>query len=167
MDMVKTGEFLRELRKEKGLTQEQLGERLHVTGKTVSRWETGTYMPPVQMMLAMSGLYGVSINEILSGQRLTAEEQSPKAEENLTALMKENQLFEQQERKAFWQKKWNRDQRGNLACIAILLLAAYIFGLFAKLEWLKTGAVLAAVAVSLVLTNRRASYVEHHLYDEQ
>lgn len=167
MDMTKMGAFLRELRKEKGLTQEQLGEKMHVTGKTVSHWETGTYMPPVEMLLAMSELYGVSINEIVSGKRLLEEEQASKAEENLTALMKENEIFQLRERKAFWQNKWNRDQRGNVVCIAILLLAAYIFGLVAKLEWLKTGAVLAAVAVSLILTNRRAAYVEHHLYDEQ
>ena len=167
MDMAKMGAFLRELRKEKGLTQEQLGEKIHVTGKTVSRWETGTYMPPVEMLLALSELYGVSMNEIVSGRRLSPSEQAQKAEENLTGLMKENEIFQQQERKTFWQNKWNRDQRGNLVCIAILLLAAYILGLAAKLEWLKTGAVLAAVAVSLILTNRRAAYVEHHLYDEQ
>lgn len=167
MDMAKMGAFLRELRKEKGLTQEQLGEKIHVTGKTVSRWETGTYMPPVEMLLALSELYGVSMNEIVSGRRLSPSEQAQKAEENLTGLMKENEIFQKQERKAFWQNKWNRDQRGNLVCIAILLLAAYILGLVAKLEWLKTGAVLAAVAVSLILTNRRAAYVEHHLYDEQ
>ena len=46
MDLQKTGKFISNLRKEKGLTQEQLGEKLGVTNKTVSRWETGTYLPP-------------------------------------------------------------------------------------------------------------------------
>ena len=47
MDMSKMGAFLQTLRREQGLTQEQLGEKLHISGKTISRWETGTYMPPV------------------------------------------------------------------------------------------------------------------------
>ena len=161
------GQKIAELRKAKGFSQEELAQQLHVSRQSISRWETGTYMPPVEMLLAMSELYGVNINEIVSGKRLLEEEQAPKAEENLTALMKENEIFQLRERKAFWQNKWNHDQRGNLVCIAILLLAAHIFGLAAKLEWLKTGTVLAAVAVSLILTNRRAAYVEHHLYDEQ
>ena len=46
MDMISIGKFIAALRKEKGLTQEQLGEKLGVTNKTVSRWETGTYLPP-------------------------------------------------------------------------------------------------------------------------
>ena len=50
MDMVKIGQFLSELRRGQGLTQEQLGEELGVTNKTVSRWETGTYLPPVEML---------------------------------------------------------------------------------------------------------------------
>ena len=70
MDMIKTGRFLAELRKEHSLTQEQLGEQLGVTNKTVSRWETGTYMPPVEMLQLLSVKYGVTINEILSGERL-------------------------------------------------------------------------------------------------
>jgi transcriptional regulator with XRE-family HTH domain len=48
MDTKKVGSFLKSLRKEKELTQEQLGEKLGVTNKTVSRWETGNYMPPVE-----------------------------------------------------------------------------------------------------------------------
>ena len=50
MDMKKIGLFLAELRREKGLTQEQLGEQLSVTNKTISRWENGNYMPPVEML---------------------------------------------------------------------------------------------------------------------
>ena len=50
MDTIKIGRFLKELRKENKLTQEQLGEKLGVTNKTVSRWETGTYLPPVECL---------------------------------------------------------------------------------------------------------------------
>ena len=50
MDMVQMGSFLAELRKEKNLTQAELGDKLGVTNKTISRWETGNYMPPVEML---------------------------------------------------------------------------------------------------------------------
>ena len=74
MDMVKMGSFLAELRKEQKLTQAELGEKLGVTNKTVSRWETGIYMPPVEILEELSRLYGLTINEILSGRKLTTEE---------------------------------------------------------------------------------------------
>ena len=64
MDTVKIGKFLKELRKEKGYTQEALGEKIGVTNKTVSRWETGTYMPPVECLVLLSDIYDVSINEM-------------------------------------------------------------------------------------------------------
>ena len=71
MDLVKIGKFIAELRKEYKLTQEQLGEKIGVTNKTVSRWENGNYLPPVDILLAISQLFNVSINEILCGKRLS------------------------------------------------------------------------------------------------
>lgn len=55
MDMVKMGSFLAELRKEHSLTQAELGDKLGVTNKTISRWETGNYMPPVEMLEKLFG----------------------------------------------------------------------------------------------------------------
>lgn len=90
MDTVKTGKFLKELRKGMGLTQEQLGEKVGVTNKTVSRWETGSYLPPVECLEMLSDIYGVSINEIVSGQRLSAEQFAQAAEENLSSALEMN-----------------------------------------------------------------------------
>ncbi len=87
MDLLLIGKFIAELRKAQGLTQEQLGEKLGVTNKTVSRWETGAYLPPAEALLAMSNLFSVSINEILSGKRLGEEEYRAAAEENLEHIM--------------------------------------------------------------------------------
>ena len=167
MDMTKMGTFLQTLRKEQGLTQEQLGEKLHVSSKTISRWETGAYMVPVDMLLALSELYGVTMNELVAGERLSAEELPAKAEENLATLMKKQEIFQQQEQKAFWQKKWNKDHRGSLIFIAVLLLAAYLIGMIFDLDRLSLIAVLGAVLISLYQTNSRASYIEHHLYDDK
>lgn len=89
MDMQKIGLFLAELRKEKNLTQDELGERIGVTNKTISRWENGNYLPPIEMLQILSKFYKVSINELLSGERLDDEHYKENAEDYIvTDLMK-------------------------------------------------------------------------------
>ena len=69
MDQIKIGAFLKTLRKEKNLTQEQAAEQLGVSNRTVSRWETGTNMPDISLLLEIAELYGVSIPELIDGER--------------------------------------------------------------------------------------------------
>ena len=69
MDQQKIGGFLKELRKEKNLTQEQLAEVLNVSGRTVSRWETGSNMPDLSILVELADYYDVDIREILNGER--------------------------------------------------------------------------------------------------
>ena len=72
MDMKRIGGFLKALRKEKGLTQEQLAEALLVSSKTVSRWETGTNLPELSILLQIAAFYEVEVKEILDGERQPA-----------------------------------------------------------------------------------------------
>ena len=88
MDTKKIGIFLKELRNEKGMTQEQLGEKIGVSNKTISRWETGKYMPPVEYLNMLSDIYNISINEILGGERASGDEYTKRAEENITVTLK-------------------------------------------------------------------------------
>ena len=74
MDQIKIGKFIATLRKEKDLTQEQLGEKLGVTNKTISRWENGNYMPDIEMLSLLSKEFDVSINELISGERLLLDD---------------------------------------------------------------------------------------------
>lgn len=69
MDQKKMGSFLRALRKEKGLTQEQLAEQLSVSDRTVSRWETGSNMPDLSVLVELADFYDVDIKEIIDGER--------------------------------------------------------------------------------------------------
>ncbi len=69
MDQKKIGAFLKELRRDKGLTQEQLAESLNVSGRTVSRWETGSNMPDLDILISLSNYYEVDIKELLDGER--------------------------------------------------------------------------------------------------
>lgn len=69
MDQIKIGKFLRSLRNEKELTQEQLAEKIGVSGRTVSRWETGSNLPDISVLIELSELYDIDIREIIDGER--------------------------------------------------------------------------------------------------
>lgn len=69
MDQIKIGNFIKALRREKGLTQEQLAERFGVARRTVSRWETGSNMPDLDILMEMSDFYAVDLRELLDGER--------------------------------------------------------------------------------------------------
>ena len=69
MDQKKVGQFLKELRKEKGITQEELAEKLGVSGRTVSRWETGTNMPDISLLVEIADFYEVDVRELIEGER--------------------------------------------------------------------------------------------------
>lgn len=69
MEQQKVGSFLKELRKERNLTQEQFAEQLGVSGRSVSRWETGINMPDISLLVEIAEFYDVSISEIIDGER--------------------------------------------------------------------------------------------------
>ena len=91
MDQVKIGKFISQLRKEKGLTQKQLGEELLISDKTVSKWETGKGMPEVSLMLPLCEKLGINVNELLTGERIPDEDYKKKAEENIMDIMREKE----------------------------------------------------------------------------
>ena len=82
MNQEKIGTFLKELRKEKNMTQEQLAEKLNVNNRTISRWENARTMPDFDMMIELAKLYDVSIEELLNGER-TADMMDKQTEETL------------------------------------------------------------------------------------
>jgi transcriptional regulator with XRE-family HTH domain len=69
MNQQKIGIFLKELRREKGLTQEQLAERLNLSNRTVSRWETGNSIPDLSILIELADFYDVDMREIVEGER--------------------------------------------------------------------------------------------------
>ena len=73
MDQQKIGQFLRECRKEKGITQEQLAEMLGVTNRSVSRWENGSNLPDLDILIEMADYYDVELRELLDGERKSAK----------------------------------------------------------------------------------------------
>lgn len=83
MNQEKIGKFIATLRKEKKMTQEELAESLGVTNKSVSRWENGKTMPDLSLIKKLTDILGITINELLSGEKLTKEEYQEKLEENI------------------------------------------------------------------------------------
>ncbi len=89
MDQIKIGKFISTMRKEQGLTQRQLADKLLISDKTVSKWECGKGMPEVSLMLPLCDALGINLNELFSGEKLTDADYKKKAEENIMNLVKE------------------------------------------------------------------------------
>lgn len=91
MNQEKTGKFIAGARNQLGLTQKELAEKIGVSDKTISKWECGKSMPDISYLDALCNSLGINMNELISGERLTEAAYSVKAEENIMALMKENE----------------------------------------------------------------------------
>ncbi len=96
---MKIGKFIAACRKEKGLTQMQLAEKLNITNRAVSKWETGKSMPDVSIMLELCSELDINVNELLSGERIPMENYRDKAEEK-PAGAAERRIFEPNDKKA-------------------------------------------------------------------
>lgn len=91
MDQIIIGKFIAEERKRKGYTQKQLSEKLGISDKTISKWECGNGFPEVSLLLPLCGELDITVNELLSGERVSEEDYRRKAEENMVNLVKEAQ----------------------------------------------------------------------------
>lgn len=121
MDQIKTGKFIAFLRKEKGLTQIALADRLDISDKTISKWERGAGLPDVSLMLPLCEILEISVNELLSGEKMTDADYKKKAEVTIMNLVQENK----ENKKRFFQSI----VCGIITIIAVcslVVIAAYI-----------------------------------------
>lgn len=91
MDQIKIGKFIADERKRKGYTQKQLSEKLAISDKTISKWERGNGFPEVSLLLPLCNELEITVNELLSGERVSEEDYLKKAEENMVNLVQETQ----------------------------------------------------------------------------
>lgn len=91
MDQIKIGGFIAEERKRKGYTQKILSEKLGISDKTISKWERGNGFPEVSLLIPLCSELDITVNELLSGERVSEEQYRKKAEENMVNLVKEAQ----------------------------------------------------------------------------
>ena len=112
------GKFLAEERKHAKYTQKQLADILNVSDKTISKWETGKSLPDLEMMSSLCQIFDISINELLSGERISTEELQFRAEKNLKELILENEN----------NRKNNR--RNIIIGLSVLVLSLFMFVIF-------------------------------------
>ncbi len=93
MDQIKIGKFIAECRKEKNLTQAQLAEKLNITDRAVSKWERAKGMPDTSIMIELCAILGISVNELLSGEKIEMKEYDKKAEETILEMAKREEQY--------------------------------------------------------------------------
>lgn len=91
MDQVKIGKFIAKCRKQRNMTQAQLAEKLNITDRAISKWETGKGMPDSSIMIDLCNELNINVNELLSGEMIKMENYDKKAEENFIKLQKEKE----------------------------------------------------------------------------
>ena len=93
MNQTETGKFIARCRKEQNLTQAQLAEKLNITDRAVSKWETGKCMPDSSIMLELCKILGITVNELLGGEEIRMESYEKMADENLIALKRKDENY--------------------------------------------------------------------------
>ena len=102
MDQIKIGKFIAECRKNKNMTQAQLAEKVGVTDRAVSKWENGRSMPDSSIMLELCGELGITVNDLLCGEKIVMENNQQKNEQLLLDMAKELE----QKNKTIWNAMW-------------------------------------------------------------
>ena len=92
MDLVKIGKFIASLRKDKNLTQEELAEKLYVTDRAVSKWERGLSLPDAGNMLDLCNILGITVNELLNGEKIDMKDYEKKTEDLLLEMAKQEEV---------------------------------------------------------------------------
>lgn len=156
MDQIIIGKFIAEERKRKGYTQKQLSEKLGISDKTISKWECGNGFPEVSLLLPLCGELDITVNELLSGERVSEEDYRRKAEENMVNLVKEAQ---ESKKKIILS-----------AMVAMLVIVAatplfVVSGAFVMENWLRillimlgTAVIIMGIAIACVLDRDAGAY---------
>ncbi len=122
MDQIKIGRFIAERRKKVGLTQMQLAEKLDITDKAVSKWERGVAMPDTAVMLKLCDILGISVNELLCGEKIDMENNNQKNEQLFLDMAKELE----RKNKTVWTSMWIIMGVSVLGLIGGLAVAAFL-----------------------------------------
>jgi len=122
MNQVKIGKFIAECRKKENLTQMQLAEKLNITDRAVSKWETGKAMPDTAIMLELCEILGISVNDLLCGEKIDMENNNPKNEQLLLDLSKELENRNQ----TIWTAMWAIMAVSMIALFGGIFLVAFL-----------------------------------------
>ena len=138
MDQLKIGRFIAECRKNANLTQCQLAERLNITDRAVSKWENGKALPDSSLMLDLCGILGITVNDLLSGERIAMENNNQNNEQLLLDMAKELE----KKNKTIWASMW---------ALMIVSMAALFAGVFVAAFLIPEGVWQLVAIISIVV----------------
>lgn len=121
MNQIQIGRFIAEERKARGMTQAQLAEALHISDKTISKWERGRGLPEVSLLLPLCEILGIRVNDLLCGKRISPCDYQKNAEQRLLGLLQENQ--ESRKKMAL---SFVLGSLAILSVVALVLLASFL-----------------------------------------
>ena len=122
MDQIKIGEFIASQRKARNLTQAALAEKLGITDRAVSKWERGKGLPDVSIMLDLCEIFGITVNELLSGEKISMENSTQRNEQLLLDMAKELE----KKNKTIWSSMWAIMIVSITALLAGIFIAAFL-----------------------------------------
>ena len=144
MDLVKIGKFIAERRKAAGFTQAQLAEKLNITDRAVSKWETGRAMPDTSIMLELCDVLKITVNDLLCGEVITMENYNKKLEDNLLEMAKEKEAADK--------RLLLLEIVVGVLCTAVMFALVMVASLVMMEEWLRILLILIGFVPFLVAT---------------
>lgn len=137
MDQIKIGRFIAEIRKEHNMTQRQLADALSISDKTISKWECGKGLPDISLMMPLCEVLEITVNDLLTGERVLEAEYKKKAEENMMNLIEEN-------------KENKKRMILSVVCAVITIIAECSLGVIAAFIPMPTIARIAILIFALI-----------------
>ncbi len=130
MDQIKIGKFIAECRKKENLTQMQLAEKLNITDRAVSKWETGRSLPDSSIMIQLCEILGITVNDLLCGEVVIMDNYNKELEKNLLEIVKQKEEADK--------RLLNMEIVTGIICI-VFMLALIVIASYAPLEnWVRT-----------------------------
>ena len=142
MDQVKIGKFIAECRRNVNLTQMQLAEKLGITDRAISKWETGRSLPDSSIMLELCGILGITVNDLLSGEVVTMDNYNKELENNLLEMVRQKEEAD----KRLLTLEW---VIAILSCI-ILFVPVFVAAYLPMEDWLRTVLIFSGFIPALI-----------------
>ena len=166
MDQIKIGKFIQEKRKEKGLTQSDLAEKLNITDRAISKWENGICLPDAGTMPLLCEILGISINDLFSGEKVDMKNNEKKLEENLLEMTK----LKEQKDKELLTMEIVIGVLSSLVLFVLVFVASFVdMPDYVRIILIVTGIIPFAIGISYAIRIEQvAGYYEcnecHHKY---
>ncbi len=162
MDQVKVGKFIAYLCRREGLMQEELGQKIGVTNKTISRWENGNYIPDIEMLGILAELFHVSVDDLLSGKCRDNRQTDRKI-----SYEKKKSAFSPDEQFVYWKRKWLREYIFFVVFSLVMFIALCVFVYVKKHIVLIALTPVIGFIIYTIIRNKMMIYVEKKMYDDK